>query len=439
MVFDTKKKKEDKDEWPEAVIERLQGYADANNISLDDAKQKFVEYLSDKFAIDNWQDEDEDFLIEVCEGMVVQRRSGVSIQTENWVGIIIGVDPKKRDKRKRVREEALAAWTADPDKAINAGIVARCVKDNGVWNLVKADGTHPTEEKEDDDSPWFLVNTSTGPIALLQTGNWSSKGDPIRPELWSRYYYLLGNTEQEFGNKVGLFRLDSPDPDADPQLFKPCRLKVVPNDPNREINPDFADVFRLPRKWVNDVVYTNDFVEADLQPQLSPEKFCVNPSIHNYNVPLTDLLETYQSGMKEIAGMNPVGPLAIIKGKVTSLFKEGWDSDWDETGKTYNLRLTSWDLQREHTSGLRSEVQARIGGVNKERFHAFEYKDGDQWKPYAERSTVLVFGRLGVRVTEDAGEIPQITAFGIHAVPRFVVPAADGGNPSTEQFEGDES
>jgi hypothetical protein len=413
----------------------LQGYADVNNISLDDATQKFVQYLSDKYAVDNWQDEDEDFLIEASEGMVVQRRSGVSIQTENWVGMIVGVDPKKRDKRKRVREDALKAWAQDADKAIKAGIVARCVKDNGVWNLWKADGVVPTEEKEDEDSPWFLVNTPTGPIALLQTGNWSSKGDPIRPELWSRYYYLLGTEEGDFGNNVGLFRLDSPDPDAQPQLFKSCRLKVIPNDPNREVNPDFADVFRLPRKWAKDVVYTNDFVDDDLKPQLSPEKFCVNPSIHKYNVPLTDLLEKYHSDMKEVAGMNPIGPLGIIKGKVTSLFKEGWDSDWDETGKTYNLRLTSWDLQREHSSGLKSEVTARIGGRLNDIFHPFEYKDGDEWKPYAERSTVLVFGRIGVRATEDEGEVPQITAFGILAVPRFVVPAADGGNPSTEQFD----
>jgi len=431
--------KKNEDEWSDAVVERLQGYADANSINLDDAKQKFVQYLSDKYAVDNWQDEDEDFLIEASEGMVVQGRSGGSgMKTENWVGMIIGVDPKKRDKRKYTREQALSAWIASEGKAINAGIVARCIKKDGVWNLVKADGTHPTQES-DDDKPWFMVETPTGPIALLQTGDWSSKGDPIRPELWSRYYYFLGNTESEFGNKVGLFRLDSPDPDANPDLFKPCRLKVIPNNTDREPNPDFADVFRLPRKWGNEIVYTDDFVESDLKPQLAPEKFCVNPSIHDYHVLLTDMLETYHVGMKEIPGMNPVGPLAIIKGKVTSLFKEGWDSDWDETGKTYNLRLTSWDLQREHPSGLRSQIQARIGGVNNERFHAFDYKDGDQWKPYAERSTVLVFGRLGVRVTEDDGEVPQITAFGIHAVPRFVVPAADGGNPSTEQFkEGDE-
>jgi hypothetical protein len=79
-------------------------------------------------------------------------------------------------------------------------------------------------------------------------------------------------------------------------------------------------------------------------------------------------------------------------------------------------------------------MQARVGGFLNDQYHPFSFKDGNTWKPYAERSTVLVFGRLGVRQTEDDGEVPQVTAFGIHAVPRFVVPAADGGNPSTEQF-----
>jgi|TARA_E500000305_G_C4029609_1_gene244173 hypothetical protein len=436
MVFDTSKKNvNEESEWPDGVLERLQGYADASGIPVADAQQKFVEYLSDKYAVDNWQDEDEDFLIEASEGMVVTRRSGGGgLQTENWVGMFVGSDGKTRDKRRWLREQALNAWNEDPDKAVSAGIVARCVKENGVWCLVKADGTHPTEEPEDT-VPWFLLNTDKGPIALLQTGEWSSKGDPIRHELLARYHYFLGNTEKEFGNSVGLFRLESTDVNAQVAEWKPCRLKVVPNTKENQ-NPDFADVFRLPRKWTNDVVYTTDFVEADLQPQLAPEKFAVNPAVHNNFCSLTDMLERYHSGLKEVAGLNPIGPLGIIKGKVTSLFKEGWDNEYDPSGKSYNLRLTSWDLQREHPSGLRSEVNVRISGHHRENCHAFEYLDGDSWRPYAERSTVLVFGRFGVRQTEDDGEVPQITAFGIFAVPRFVVPAAEGGNTGTDQFGG---
>jgi hypothetical protein len=436
MVFDNKKKETGNNgrQLPDEVLERLQGYADANSIDIDAATQKFVEYLSDKFAVDNWQDEDDDFLIEASEGMVVQRRSGGGgLKTENWTGLFVGVDAKSRDKRKRIRSDAVKAYIDEPAKAINAGIVAEVVEQNGVWALKKADGIHATEEPSNKPA-WFTVDTAGGPIALLQTGNWSSKGDPIYPELWSRYFYFLGNKEGDFGSAVKLWRFDSPVPDAQIDLFNPCRVKVVPNDPNREVNPDFADVFRLPKSWAKEISYTNDFVEADLQAQLAPEKFCVNPAIHPYFVSLTDALEHYHANLKEVPGINPVGPLVILKGKVTSLFKEGWDNEYDETGKTYNIRFTSWDLQREYPSGLKSEMQARIGGFLKENYHPFSFKEGNGWKPFAERSTVLVFGRLGVRQTEDDGEVPQVNAFGIHAVPRFVVPAADGGNPSTEQF-----
>lgn len=435
MVFDNRKKENGNErQLPDEVLDRLKGYAEANDTDLDGAIQKFVEYLSDKFAVDNWQDEDDDFLIEASEGMVVQRRSGGGgLKTENWTGLFVGVDAKSRDKRKRVRADAIKAYMDEPAKAIGAGIVAEVLEQDGVWALKKADGIHPTEEPSDKPA-WFTVETNGGPIALLQTGNWSSKGQPIYPELWSRYYYFLGNKEGDFGSTVKLWRFDSPVPNAQVDLFNPCRVKVVPNDPNREINPDFADVFRLPKSWAKEIQYTTDFVDADLQTQLAPEKFCVNPAIHPYFVSLTDALEHYHANLKEVPGINPVGPLVILKGKVTSLFKEGWDNEYDETGKTYNLRFTSWDLQREYPSGLKSEVQARIGGFLNENYHPFSFKDGNSWKPYAERSTVLVFGRLGVRQTEDDGEVPQVNAFGIHAVPRFVVPAADGGNTSTEQF-----
>ena len=72
MVFDNRKKENGNErQLPDEVLDRLKGYAEANDTDLDGAIQKFVEYLSDKFAVDNWQDEDDDFLIEASEGMVV--------------------------------------------------------------------------------------------------------------------------------------------------------------------------------------------------------------------------------------------------------------------------------------------------------------------------------------------------------------------------------
>ena len=122
-------------EWPPAVLERLDGYAEANSITLEDAQQKFVDYLSDKFAVESWQDEDEDFLLEASEGFVITSRGGGSgFQTENWVGMFVGVDPKARDKRKWMREQALSAYNEDKGKAIAAGLVGVCSKESdGTW------------------------------------------------------------------------------------------------------------------------------------------------------------------------------------------------------------------------------------------------------------------------------------------------------------------
>jgi len=420
-------------EWPESVSERLQGYADANSVSIDDAQQKFVEFLSDKYAVDNWQDEDEDFLEEAAEGFVVKRRGGSTFNTENWVGLFVGVDGKARDKRQRVREAALSAYNQDADKAVAAGMVARCRKneDSGTWFI----GNDNTNEPITNDTPWFLIPGTS--LALLQNAEWAkNKGDPIRAELWSRYYYFLGNSEADFGNAVKLWRFDSNDIEAAPPFYQSCRLKVIPNTSENQ-NPDFADILRLPRKWVNDIVLTDDFVEPDVRQQLSPEKFCVNPVVHESFVGLGDLLEHYQANLKEVPGLNAIGPIVIVKGKVTSLFKEGWDTEYDDTGKTYNIRITSWDLQRSFPSGLRSEVNIRVSGHLKENCNVFDYRDGDKWQPYAERSTILVCGRLGVQATDD-GEIPQIRAFGVHAVPRFVVPAPEGGDTGLGQFDGGE-
>jgi len=417
-------------EWPPAVLERLDGYAEANSITLEDAQQKFVDYLSDKFAVESWQDEDEDFLLEASEGFVITSRGGGSgFQTENWVGMFVGVDPKARDKRKWMREQALSAYNEDKGKAIAAGLVGVCSKESdGTWHI---SGT-TTNESSDNEEPWFLIPGTN--LALLQTADWAkNKGDPIRAELWSRYYYFLGNTEGNFGNDVKLWRLDSPDTKALPNLFEPCRIKVIPNTSENQ-NPDFADVLRLPNKWASEISYTNDFVEDDLRAQLAPEKFCVNPALHEYFVALTDTLEHYQANLKEVQGLNPIGPIVLIKGKVTNLFKEGWDTEYDETGKTYNIRVTSWDLQRAHPSGFRGELNVRVSGFLNDTFHPFDYRDGKKWLPYAERSTILVCGRLGVQVNEEEGELPQIRAFGVHAVPRFVVPAAEGGNTSIDQF-----
>tara|TARA_R100000315_G_C5172914_1_gene99869 strand:- start:426 stop:692 length:267 start_codon:yes stop_codon:yes gene_type:complete len=77
--------------------------------------------------------------------------------------------------------------------------------------------------------------------------------------------------------------------------------------------------------------------------------------------------------------------------------------------------------------------------------HALEYLDtatGMRWLPYANKSTVFIFGRLGTRpIKDDSGNeidrVPRINALGVYAVPRLVVPAGEGGDTGAGQFGGD--
>ena len=88
----------------------------------------------------------------------------------------------------------------------------------------------------------------------------------------------------------------------------------------------------------------------------------------------------------------------------------------------------------------RREVQVRVHGFLGAHGHAFEYATDDGWRRYAEKSTVLVFGRLGMRGVKDSEErVPRINALGIYAVPRLAIDAGEGGEFDLDQFRGDGS
>jgi hypothetical protein len=148
-------------------------------------------------------------------------------------------------------------------------------------------------------------------------------------------------------------------------------------------------------------------------------------------------MEVYQNGSEKIAGIdNLVGPLVCIKGKVTDINRTGFDSEYDPWGKDYTMRVSSFQLQREFANDMwRKEINVRVHGFLSDRNHGFDYEGREGWKPYAVKSTVYIFGRLGMRKTED-GEAPAIKATGIFAVPRLAIPAGEGGDTSLDQFGG---
>ena len=151
-------------ELPEEVKERLRWYAEQHSISEDEAEKHYLDYIEEHLGIVNPNEEDEDFLIDAAETFVVERRvmqspGGSGIE---WVGCFIAVEPKIRDKRARVRGEALSKASADLSQAIEDGVVARAFVENGVWMLEKANGIVASTQERfvEDEDPWFLVRAS---------------------------------------------------------------------------------------------------------------------------------------------------------------------------------------------------------------------------------------------------------------------------------------
>ena len=174
--------------------------------------------------------------------------------------------------------------------------------------------------------------------------------------------------------------------------------------------------------------------------ELQPERFLVNDRIQDMFVELDDLMEAYD----ERRVLRPDGngyyhPYVITKGYVSRMNKEPLDSQYDQTGRAYRLSITSLALQSTYgRDSAMSEVSVWVPGRVYDDTHPFEFKDdNDEWQPYAERTQVIVFGRLRMRAFNNQ-DLPSLTAYGIYVPSRTARPGATGGDTSLGQFGGDE-
>ena len=430
-------------EASEEVKERLHWYAEQHGMSEEAATKQYLEYIEEHLGIVNPHEEDEDFLVDAAETFVVERRvmqtpGGNSVEL---VGCFVAVESKIRDKRERVRNEALEHARADLNQAIEDGIVARAFVETGVWMLEKGGGIVASTQERfvEGEDPWFLIRDSGMTLCLLQNNpDWARHGEPIGPYLYSRTYRFSGNTIEHFSDEMQLLRIDvsgsTEDSVSQPvDIGYPCKIRVRPQ--GNTISPGWEDVYRGANNFFANIAYTDDFVDKEDRQYLRGE--ILMSGMDCYVADLTELMEVYQQQSETIAGFdNPIGPLVCISGRVTDINRVGYDSDFDPWGKDYTMRVSSFQLQREFVDNMwRREVSVRVHGFLGDVNHGFDYQGREGRKPYAIRSQVYIFGRLGIRVT-DEGEVPTIKATGIYAPPRLAIPAGEGGDTSLGQFGG---
>ena len=431
-------------ELPEEVKERLRWYAEQHSVSEDEAAKQYLDYIEEHLGIVNPNEEDEDFLVDAAETFVVERRvmQAPGGSTVEWVGCFIAIEPKIRDKRANIREQALSEARKDLTNAINGGKIARAFVEGGVWMLEKANGIVASTQERfvEGEDPWFLVRDSGMTLCLLQSNpDWARHGEPIAPSLFSRTYRFYGNEPEMYADDMQAIRIDvggatEEDVSKAVRIGQACKIQLRPQG---TVTEGWEDSYRAANNFFANIVYTDDFVEESDRQYLKGE--ILMGGMDSYVADLTELMEVYQNQSEKVSGYDtPVGPLVCIKGKVTDINRTGYETEYDPYGKDFSMRVSSFQLQREFANDMwRKEITVRVHGFLGDECHAFDYEGREGWKPYAVKSTVYIFGRLGVRATDD-GQVPAIKAMGIFVPPRLAIPAGEGGDTSLDQFGGGE-
>ena len=431
-------------ELPEEVKERLRWYAEQHSVSEDEAAKQYLDYIEEHLGIVNPNEEDEDFLVDAAETFVVERRvmQAPGGSTVEWVGCFIAIEPKIRDKRANIREQALSEARKDLTNAFNGGKIARAFVEGGVWMLEKANGIVASTQERfvEGEDPWFLVRDSGMTLCLLQSNpDWARHGEPIAPSLFSRTYRFYGNEPEMYADDMQAIRIDvggatEEDVSKAVRIGQACKIQLRPQG---TVTEGWEDSYRAANNFFANVVYTDDFVAESDRQYLKGE--ILMGGMDSYVADLTELMEVYHNQSEKVSGYDtPVGPLVCIKGKVTDINRTGYETEYDPYGKDFSMRVSSFQLQREFANDMwRKEITVRVHGFLGDECHAFDYEGREGWKPYAIKSTVYIFGRLGVRAT-DEGQVPAMKAMGIFVPPRLAIPAGEGGDTSLDQFGGGE-
>ena len=432
------KKERKTEEWPAEVIERLSMQAERTGESLEKVQEAFIKHLMDEHSCDDWAAESEDLLIDWAESFVIMdRRSGVSgggADTTTFVGCFVGVDAKSSDRRANIVRRRAEMWVNNSNEALGSGMVGHYMKEGDTWVINTTNGVLQTNESVEE-TPSMGFRAGNDYCCLL-----SRAGNPYPCKSIGRHYYFLGNEINEFVNNgnVSLWRVDCTDDNKDREvrIGVPCKIQV--RMPTTELEA-FKDILNTNMNFWSAVEYTDDFVDDGVKKFLNPFTFWTNEDfVGETYVDLENLSEAYEANVRTFEGADGrqgrVGPIIFTKGIVNRMSPEGRESEYDESGMSYSLSLTSSKLQHIHGTGIGSDVTVWISGACNDLSHPFHFEeeDGERW-PYAERSPVLVCGRLAMS-SRDGEMIPNIKAMGVYASARRSRRGQQGGSTGSEQF-----
>ena len=388
-------------QWPDDVVERLKGYAERTEVKLGEAANKFKKWLKEEYSVDDPLTEDSFYLSQWSEQFVIETRNlggsrSSGRDTSAYVGMFLGIEDSTRDQRANAKESALNLYKTNPDRAIDEGHIGVVTAKEGMWYI---NGKVSSERVDGSNLPWFGFEHGTDRIlCLLNTRN---EGKPMAPTAIARTAYFLGSQEGS-------------------------------NDIQR-------DTLYTNRNFHETVEYTDAFVSEGLRAELRPERFLVNDQMHNEVVDLSELAEVHADRKLQLPSGITLNPTVIIKGFVSLLNKEPMNSEYDATGRAYRMNVTSLALQsRNGRDSVHSSVTVWIPGRLHDEHHPFEFKDDNgNLVPYAERTQVILFGRLKMRPYNNE-MLPSIGLLGIHVPSRTARPGGGAGTPSLNQFGGDQ-
>ena len=418
---------------PADVLERLEGYAERMGIQVGEAANQFKGWLAKEFSVDDMFSEDPFYLSQWSEQFVIETRnlggsSSSGRETETYVGMFVGIEDSERDNRESVRDRALNVFRSNSDRAINENLIGVLTAKEGVWHI---NGKATNERVDGSNLPWFGFEHGDMILCLM-----NKKGDqvkPMAPTSVSRTAYFLGSPEKS--NTIQLWRvsLSGKSMNADYEKWTACKIQVIP--PSQE----GRNTLYTNRNFHETVEYTDKWLPEHLRKEFTPERLLVNDNMHKEFADLSELVEIHSERKVTTATGNTVNPVVITKGYVSLLNKEPMNSEYDQTGRSYRMNITSLGLQsRKGRDSTASSVTIWIPGRMNDEEHPFEFKNKDgEWQGYAERTQVIVVGRLRLRPYNDEMQ-PSLGALGIYVPPRTARPAGGSGSTSTGQFGGEQ-